>query len=67
MQNLNETASNYLNNKPIEEEFSKFSTQILEKIDDVALSLENELHSALTKKYPKYAASLPYSHSNSKV
>jgi hypothetical protein len=58
---LNESASIYLNNKPIENEFSKFSTQILEKIDDIALNLENELHSELNKKYPKYTASIPYS------
>ena len=67
MQNLNETANSYLNNNPIEEELSKFSNQIVEKIDNVASNLENELHLALSKKYPKYAASLPYSSLNSKV
>lgn len=61
MQTLNETASSYLINKPIEEEFSKFSSQILEKIDDVALNVETELHSTLNKKYPKYASTIPYS------
>lgn len=58
---MNESASTYLNNKPIENEFSKFSSQILEKIDDIAFKLENELHSTLNKKYTKYAASIPYS------
>jgi len=37
----------------------------LEKIDDVALNVETELHSTLNKKYPKYASTIPYSKDDS--
>ncbi len=51
---MNECATGYLNEKPIEQQFAKFNTQILEKIDEVTSDLETELNNTLRKKYPAY-------------
>jgi len=53
---LNESASDYLNEKPVEQQFAKFSSQILQKIDDVTAELEQELNKTLRTKYPNFAS-----------
>jgi len=53
---LNESATEYLKEKPIEQQFAKHSSQILQKIDDVTKELEQELNKTLRTKYPNFAS-----------
>ncbi len=54
LQNLNETACEYLSENSIEKQFNQYSDNIIEKLDLVSNDLETKLSNKLKLKYNKY-------------
>lgn len=54
LQNLNETACEYLSENSIEKQFNQYSDNIIEKLDLVSNNLETKLSNNLKLKYNKY-------------
>jgi chemotaxis regulatin CheY-phosphate phosphatase CheZ len=66
MDKLNESACSYLDDRPVDKEFSRLNDQVTSKIDSLVGDLEQQLTHTLSRNYPKHVSMLSVTASNNR-